>query len=249
MLKHTTIPKQYTHDQFSKLIASRPTKLLASNSKLAKSNIHQFSIPAAEASIVKGGKLVKMKTCPMAGACLDFCYAQVGAYAFRASLVAHTRNLQFVVDAPFDFAEAMAKEILGKRNVHAIRIHDSGDFFNRAYFMVWKQVMESCPDINFYAYSKMIPMFKKLKEEGLLPKNFTVIYSFGSKADDLIDTSTDRHSKVFSSHDDMKAAGYHDTTETDANAADASKRCIGLVVHGPIVYNKKMSKAVAQHNA
>lgn len=249
MLKFRTIAKDMTADQWKDAITKRPTKLLASNGKLAKANIHQFSIPAAEASIVKDGKIVKMKTCPMAGACLDFCYAQVGSYAFKASMVAHARNLQFVIDEPFDFKDAMVDAIKRKRKVHAIRIHDSGDFFNRGYFMVWKAIMEECPTVQFYAYTKMVPLFKKLEAEGMLPENFTVIYSQGGKFDHLIDKDKDRHSHVFSSEEDCIAAGYVLNELDDMPATDRTIKKIGLVVHGPIVYDKKMSKAVAEHNA
>lgn len=249
MLKYRTIGKDMTEAQWKAAILKRPTKLLASNGKLAKANIHQFSIPAAAASIVKGGKVETMKTCPMAGACLDFCYAQVGSYAFKASMVAHTRNLQFLLDLPFDFADKMITEIQGKRKVHAIRIHDSGDFFSRAYFLVWKSIMDACPDVQFYAYTKMVPLFKKLEAEGMLPKNFTVIYSQGGKFDHLINKSKDRHSHVFSSEEDCIAAGYVLNEVDDMPATDRTIMKIGLVVHGPIVYNKMMGKAVAQHNA
>lgn len=249
MLKYRSIAKDMTADQWMGAIKTRPRKLLASNGKLAKANIHQFSIPAAEASIVKGGEVSKMKTCPMAGACLNFCYAQVGSYAFKASLVAHTRNLQYVLDLPFDFADQMIKEINAKRKVHAIRIHDSGDFFNRAYFLVWKSIMDQCPAVQFYAYTKMVPLFKKLDAEGMLPKNFTVIYSQGGKFDHLIDKDKDRHSHVFSSEEDCIAAGYVLNELDDMPATDRSIKKIGLVVHGPIVYDKKMTAAVAEHNA
>ncbi len=249
MLKYRSIAKDMTTEQWKAAISQKPRKLLASNGKLAKANIHQFSIPAAEAAIIKDGEVSTMKTCPMAGACLNFCYAQVGSYAFKASLVAHTRNLQFVLDAPFDFADQMIKEIKGKRKVHAIRIHDSGDMFSRAYFMVWKSIMEACPDHKFYAYTKMVPLFKKLEAEGMLPANFTVIYSQGGKFDHLINKETDRHSHVFSTEEDCIAAGYVLNEEDDMPATDPTIKKIGLVVHGPIVYDKKMSKAVAEHNA
>lgn len=249
MLKLRTIAKGMNEETWKVAIKIRPKKLLASNGKLAKANIHQFSLPAAVATIVQNDKLVQFKTCPSAGACLDFCYSQVGSYVFRASLVAHTRNLQYVLDAPFDFADQMIKEIKGKRKVHAIRWHDSGDMFGRGYFMVLKSVMEACPETNFYAYTKQIPLFKKLEAEGMLPSNFTVIYSEGGKFDHLINKDTDRHSHVFSSEEDCLKAGYVLNEEDDKPATDRNIMKIGLVVHGPIVYDKKMSKAVAEHNA
>ncbi len=249
MLKYRSIAKDMTTEQWKAAISQKPRKLLASNGKLAKANIHQFSIPAAEAAIIKDGEVSTMKTCPMAGACLNFCYAQVGSYAFKASMVAHSRNLQYVLDNPFEFIDQMTMEIRRKRVIHAIRIHDSGDFFNRAYFMVWKTIMEALPTVKFYAYTKMVPMFKKLEAEGMLPANFTVIYSQGGKFDNLIDKSKDRHSRVFSTEEDCIAAGYVLNEEDDMPATDPTIKKIGLVVHGPIVYDKKMSKAVAAHNA
>lgn len=246
MLKSITIPKSLTNEQFAELIKVRPKKLLGSNSKLAKAHIWQWTMPAAKASVVINGKLQEMTMCHGAGACLDFCFASVGSYNFRASLVAHSRNVQYVLDAPFDFADQMIKEISGKRNVHAIRIHDSSDFFSRAYFMVWKSIMEALPNINFYAYTKMVPLFKKLEAEGMLPSNFTVIYSEGGKFDHMIDK--DRHSHVFSTEEECLAAGYVLNEEDDKPATDKNIMKIGLVVHGPIVYDKKMSKAVAEMN-
>lgn len=249
MLKTITIPKIYSNEQFAALIKSRPKKLLGSNSKLAKANIWQWTMPAAKASVVIDGQVKEMTLCHGAGTCLDFCFASVGSYNFRASLVAHTRNLQYVLDAPFDFSDQMIKEIKGKRKVHAIRIHDSSDFFSRAYFMVWKSIMDACPEVNFYAYSKMVPLFKKLEAEGMLPSNFTVIYSEGGKFDHLIDKTKDRHSHVFSTEEDCLKAGYVLNEEDDKPATDRNIMKIGLVVHGPIVYDKKMSKAVAEMNA
>lgn len=249
MLKTTTIPKAYTSEQFAELIKIRPKKLLGSNTKLAKANIWQWTMPAAKASVVVDGQLKEVVTCHGAKSCLDWCFATVGSYNFRSSLVAHTRNLQYVLDAPFDFADQMIQEIKRKRKVHAIRIHDASDYISRAYFMVWKTIMEACPEVMFYSYTKVIPLFKKLEAEGMLPKNFTVIYSEGGKFDHLIDKSKDRHSHVFSTEADCIAAGYVLNEEDDMPATDPSIMKIGLVVHGPIVYDKKMSKAVAEHNA
>lgn len=249
MLKPYSIARGMTTEEWTSAIAVRPKKLLASNGKLSKAHIWQFSMPAAVAQVQINGQLKEMKTCPAAGACLDFCYSQQGSYNFRASMVAHARNLQYVLDTPFDFVDQMVKEIKGKRNAYAIRIHDSADWFNRAYFMVWKSIMEACPDVRFYSYTKMVPMFKKLDAEGMLPKNFTVIYSEGGKFDHLIDKTKDRHSHVFSSEEDCIAAGYVLNEEDDMPATDPNIMRIGLVVHGSITYRKKMTAAVAEHNA
>jgi hypothetical protein len=249
MLKYRTIAKGMSDAEWSAAIKVRPKKLFSSNSKLAKDGIRQFSLPAAVATIVQGDKLVQFKTCPSAKSCLNWCYAQIGSFAFSGSMVAHARNLQFVLDAPFDFAEKAIKEIKGMRNVRAIRWHDSGDVFGRGYFMVLKSIMEACPEVNFYAYSKQLSLFKKLEAEGMLPANFTVVYSEGGKFDHLINKDTDRHSHVFSTEEDAIAAGYTLAHESDVPATDKNVLKVGLVVHSPIVYQNKVKKAVAEMNA
>lgn len=246
MLKPYTINPNLTETEWKFAIQVRPKNLLSQNEKLAKGKIWQFSLPAAEASIVQGGKVVKMKTCPGASSCLNWCYAQQGPFNFLGSMVAHARNLQYVLDKPFDFAEQMIDEIKRKKVIKAVRWHDSGDFFSRAYFMVCKSIMEACPEINFYCYSKVLPLLKKLESEGHFPKNFTVVYSQGGKFDHLIDMAKDRHSRVFSSMKECLSAGYIVNNYNDVYAINKKILKIGLVFHATVTYKKKTSKAIKE---
>lgn len=249
MLKYRTMAKGMNEAQWKAAIMVRPKTLLASNGKLSKAHIWNFSIPAAESMQVIEGKIVKIKTCPGAGSCLNWCYAQIGSYSFKASMVAHARNLQYVLDDSFEFSMNMIKEIKGKKNLRAIRIHDSGDFYSRHYFLVWRQIMKACPEVQFYAYSKMVPMLNKLKAEGLVPDNFTVVYSQGGKFDHLINADADRHSHVFSTMKEALAAGYLINNYNDVLAINPANKKIGLVFHAPIVYQKMAGNAVKAMNA
>jgi hypothetical protein len=109
-----------------------------------------------------------------------------------------------------------------------IRIHDSGDFYSMEYIRKWLEIIHRNADVQFYAYTKQVPIFRRLE----LPINFTVIYSEGGLADDRINTATDRHSRVFSSLDELHAAGYDDATEDDSVAWRSTTGRIGLVYHG-----------------
>ena len=233
-VKPFTIAKSLTEKQWVKAIKQDPNNLIESNSKLKKSNIYQWTVPALTASVVKNGKLVTMKTCPMAEACAEACYACQGGYLFKSSMVSHTRKLQAYIDDPTNLAFDIVNDLQRIRKIKALRIHDSGDFFNRTYAMWWINIMKALPNIKFYAYTKQVAMFKKLTEKGLIPDNFTIIYSFGGKQDHMINEKVDRHSKVFSSHAAMKAAGYSDTTEKDDNAANPKIKNVGLVYHGKV---------------
>jgi hypothetical protein len=237
--------KGISESEWIKLIQESPKSLIASNSKLAKSNIYQFSLPAFAASVVKNGKLITMKTCPAAGACGKYCYSSQGAYLFNTSMVAHTRNLNLYLTDKNSFKSKLIEQIGFVKNLKAFRIHDSADFFNREYTETWFEIMKALPHIQFYAYTKQVLMFNSLRHLARIPKNFTYIFSYGGKLDGHIKPEVDRHSKVFSSFEEMTDAGYSDTTETDDNAADPSIIKIGLVYHG----KKKFSRNVAKDAA
>jgi hypothetical protein len=194
--------------------------LLTKNSKIAKSSrkAFNFGIPAYQSS-------TGMKTCPNAAACAKGCYALAGAYRFSNVAKVFEARLQATLNP--DFEARLIAEI-NMRGAELIRIHDSGDFYSQAYLDKWLRIIEQCPDVQFYAYTKMVSMLKSTQ----LPPNFTVVYSFGGTEDKLIDVNSDRHSLVFDSYDSMIAAGYADTNESDDNAADPSVQRIGLVYHG-----------------
>ncbi len=199
-------------------------KLLTQNSKIKKSGVRTFNfgIPAYQSS-------TGLKTCPQAGACAKGCYALAGAYRFSNVAKAFEARLEATLQPDFD--ARMVEEIRACK-AKRVRIHDSGDFYNYGYLAKWLSVMKQLPDVQFYAYTKQVAMFQDAQDEGLLPANFTVVFSYGGLQDAMIDRKRDRHSRVFESMEALKAAGYVDTNETDDAAANPAIRCIGLVYHG-----------------
>lgn len=248
MLKPYTVPPKLSADAFAKAIQIRPETILTSNSKLSKDGIHNVTMPAARASVVIDGKLQVMNTCPSAGQCLNLCYASSGTYLFSASMVKHTRNLQFLLDDAFGFADQLITEISAKakRNPKLkVRWNDSGDIFNDGYWGVMVAVMKALPHVTFYAYSKRVS-FLKSKE---WPENFTVVFSMGGTEDHLIDTNKDRHAAIFSSRAALRAAGYSDGTHTDRLASNRKFQKIGLVVHGNWLAMHKLRKVAGAMEA
>jgi hypothetical protein len=125
----------------------------------------------------------------------------------------------------------MVAEIKSKRGKVVIRIHDSGDFYSRNYAEKWFAIMRECPDVEFYAYTKMVPLFRLKSMREIKPDNFTVIFSEGGKWDDMI-RDHDRHSRVFASEDELIAAGYDNASDDDTVAFRSESGKIGLVYHG-----------------
>jgi hypothetical protein len=195
---------------------------LTSNSKLAKDGILAWSIPAYKS---QSGFI----TCPMAGICKTGCYARQGFFVMPSTQKALEDRLTLSKSA--EFVSVLSAEI-ARRQPKRVRIHASGDFYSRKYLWQWLEIIRQNHSTEFYAYTKMIPLFEShALPFGALPDNFKVIYSFGGKMDDRIDTSKDRHSRVFSSVTELKRAGYSDAHKRDTGAL-ASNHRVGLVYHG-----------------
>lgn len=202
------------------------TALLVQNKKMINSSndgikVFNFGIPAFRS---KGG----IATCPMAGACAAGCYAKSGAYVWKTVAAAYEYRL--AATQKDDFNQAISKELTNKvkraKKIY-VRIHDSGDFYNAEYLSKWLNIIQSFPQVEFYAYTKMITLFKGR----MLPKNFKVIFSLGGREDLKIDQSSERHSKVFESETELVEQGYVNASKDDLIALGENKK-IGLVYHG-----------------
>lgn len=198
--------------------------LLTQNAKMKKTSkenkakIFNFSIPAYK---TKEGKI----TCPFAKECVKFCYAQKGNYT-RFPKIQELMEQKYKTSKTAEFIPLMNEEIKKKNATH-VRIHDSGDFYSIAYLNKWLQIAKDNKSVIFYAYTKSIKFFVN----GLkLPKNLKIIFSEGSKTDDLINVNKHRHARIFKSKELLKAAGYIDASNNDLKAIQDNKR-VGLVYH------------------
>ena len=169
-------------------------------------------------------------TCPNAGLCAVDCYARQGSFNYPNVKNAYEQRLEISLTA--DFVPLMNNEIRferirnkGKQVI--IRIHDSADYYSEAYFDKWLTIMRDNPDVQFYAYSKMVSLHKRTE----LPSNYTVIFSLGGKEDNLIDLDNDRHSRVFESLE-LFGSGYVNASNDDLMAISSLSTKIGLVYHG-----------------
>ena len=124
-------------------------------------------------------------------------------------------------------------EAIQKKKVDILRLHDSGDFYSINYLNKWIQIANDNKEVIFYAYTKSIPFFKRTKEMDtnfLLPKNLKIIFSEGSKKDNLINTNKDRHSRIFKDIKSLLSAGYINASDNDLNAITDNKK-VGLLLH------------------
>jgi len=198
-------------------------KLLTQNSKLKKTSIENnmrvlnFSLPAYKTIT---GKTV----CPFAKDCVKYCYAQKGNYKYPS--VIKGLNNRYELSKTTDFVPKMNATIILERPTH-VRIHDSGDFYSVAYLKKWVTIANDNKEVIFYAYTKSIKFFiNGIK----LPKNLKIIFSEGSKTDNLINVNKHRHARIFKSKELLNAAGYINASENDLKAIQDNKK-VGLVYH------------------
>jgi len=199
--------------------------LLTQNSKLKKTSkslglrVFNFGIPAYKSA---SGKL----TCPFADACVKFCYAKKGAYIWSNVQPAFEKRYQ--LSKTDDFVNKMNQEIIKKKPDY-VRVHDSGDYYSNAYLRKWLAVAIHNPQVRFYSYTNCVSMLKNAK----LPDNYDIIFSDSGKQKHLIDEKKDRHTRIFSTHNELISAGYTDASSVDLMATKWFNKTnkVGLIFH------------------
>ena len=199
--------------------------LLTQNSKLKKTSkaldlrVFNFGIPAYKSA---SGKL----TCPMADECVKFCYAKKGAYIWSNVQPAFENRYQ--LSKTNYFVGAMNYEIKRKKPDY-VRVHDSGDYYSKAYLQKWIKIAIHNPDVKLYSYTNMVDMILNTS----LPSNYDIIFSDSGKQKHLINERKHRHTKIFTSTSDMLSAGYTDASSVDLMATKWFNKTnkVGLVFH------------------
>ena len=187
--------------------------ILKQNTKMKKDNIYSFGITPAI-------------SCPMADKCKQYCYACKGNYIIFPNVM---RSLDMALELTqrVDFVQIMVNTIKKKRNVNLVRIHTEGDFYNQEYLDKWVKIIQACPDVNFYCYTKSLHL--NWSEILSLP-NFKRIQSFGGLLDNQIDLNQP-NARIFKNVDELNRAGYVDCSESDLIASNKNNINIGLIDH------------------
>lgn len=180
--------------------------------------------------------LEAIKTCPFAGDCKTGCFALAGNYVFKNVKAKQQQRLD--ASKQSDFVDVINAE-LRRLRVGAVRVHDSGDYYDESYLDKWIKIAESNPSVTFYSYTKSIRFFKsdKFTWRRSLPDNMVITFSYGGLDDALINPSTDKHALVFQSLEQLLEHQYANTSDYDDNAYDKSIIKVGLVAKS---YRKKI---------
>jgi hypothetical protein len=180
--------------------------------------------------------LEAIKTCPSADECKKDCFALGGNYLYPA--VKNKQKERLRASKLSSFTDIITNEIK-KLNVGCVRVHDSGDYYNRKYLDKWIQIANDSPDVIFYSYTKSIQFFKSDIDNWSvkLPDNLVITFSYGGKYDHLINPKKDKHALVFQSLEQLLEYKYKNNSVTDDLAYDKKTLRVGLIAKA---YRKKI---------
>jgi hypothetical protein len=180
------------------------------------------------------------QTCPGASACSGPCFARSGHYTFKRRKELEHQNLRAALK--HDFRYSLNAHLQSLNQPHIIRVHDSGDFFSKDYFVDWLWVAGQNPRHIFYAYTKSwyeTQIYRENLNTNNNWPNFELTYSYGGKHDDSIQAYNElseadgsrplQVSRIFLTAD-LAYQAHYTPAETDIEAIQGFPR-IGLIYH------------------
>jgi len=206
-------------------------KFSKGNAKLGK-HTAVFSLPAGHTcagahlclSMVgkDTGKLVDGPQCQFR------CYAATSEAMFPNVRRSRWANLDLLKGKSIRAMADLIKESLPVKGISLVRVHASGDFFSQDYFDAWLMVAREMPNLTFYAYTKMLPLW--VRRRNVIPANFKLVASLGGKFDRLVAQYDLRSVRVvFSTAEALRLGLQIDHDDTLAWDSDKS---FALLLHG-----------------
>lgn len=215
-------------------------KFRRGNAKLDKT-IATFSLPAGW-------------SCPGANLCMAKANRETGKITdgaaqefrcFAASAEAAYSNVRESRWHNFDLLKGQTRRemsdliLASLPDAPIVRIHVSGDFFSRDYFLAWCDAARSRPDVKFYAYTKSINTWQACVAD--VPSNLILTASEGGKFDNLINGF--KRAKVVYSEEQAAALGL-DIDHDDSHAYNGNES-FALLLHGTQAKGTPAAKALS----
>ena len=91
------------------------------------------------------------------------------------------------------------------KNAKRVRVHTAGDFYSEQYFLGWMQFAASRPDVQFWAFTKSLPIW--INNTEAVPENMEIQASYGGKWDYMIEPNGLKYAKVVWSKEEAAQLG------------------------------------------
>ena len=144
---------------------------------------------------------------------------------------ANSDTLRNLCDSYDEYTVAQHINDAMPKDLGICRIHVAGDFFRQKYFNAWIIVAKANPDKLFYAYTKSLVYWLRMRDE--IPSNLVLTASRGGSRDDLIIPHGLREAVVvFSEKEaDDKFLGI-DEDDSHAAVPEWREDSFALLIHG-----------------
>lgn len=114
-------------------------------------------------------------TCGNCDGCRLSCYVR-RSYRNPSVTFGHAKNTygmrHNLAALEHDLASQLARGKIG-----IVRLNQSGEVENDEQMAMWCRLASAFPDVKFYIYTKMYGISEKFLTQGLVPENFTILYS------------------------------------------------------------------------
>lgn len=133
------------------------------------------------------------KTCPESTEfCHEFCYARKPEGMYNQSLPYRMDRYYTSLDSNFTSLMITGIRQAYKDGVDIIRIHESGDFYDKDYFYKWMDVARGCPQVRFMAFTKVYKLLENMRDKpenmvfnGSIDPNYELPTNFYDEAESI----------------------------------------------------------------
>jgi hypothetical protein len=136
-------------------------------------------------------------------------------------------------------AKLIEDGVTNRRKIKLVRFHQSGDFFNQAYFDAWLLVAQQHPELIFYGYTKALPFWAKRLHA--VPANMKLVASRGGTHDSLISMFGLRSAKVVFSEKEAIDLGLE--IDHDDSLVWQGNKDFAILLHGTQPAGSEAGKA------
>lgn len=173
------------------------------------------------------------------------CFAASLEAAFPSVRVSADRNLYLLNrDKSVERMTDLISMSLPPKYFTIVRIHDGGDFFSEGYMAAWMEVARREPGRLFYAYTKSLDHWIKLRN--LMPPNMTLVASWGGDLDHLIEPHGLRNARVIYHPEEAAKWGDLPIDHDDKLAQDENVQEFSILLHGVQKKGSEAAKALSR---